>query len=448
MQQHDRPRKPTPQLPKSIPPPDNLTLVAGDSMYFEYFYYLSQNLALPRFVTSFLPQLFGLSLNHYTLRQSLMSEAAGYKSLANPVTYRQSLYRLMADIYPNVQQAISENAFDEGHVCAVFQLVKIYIIFGDTNGAHRHLQGLRHMIDHLLAKPEELNPLVMSVWRAAIYVDTLLAAEGFGYAFPSPERQTDEFHHHWLAKCTQSKEEADLAVAQFALDDIERRVVTAWRQRQSPDTDVTKDRRDLERMEKEFQSDLEQWQKRPAISRAVVGETFAENESRDPKVSFLQYPPFVCPDQRIGRLLMSYHSIYILSTMFVNSAMGPFTRGRFDSAIAICRLAANISAEACSYSRPAIHWHIQDLYRVGLVLGEPFYPLGIHQMLMSVILEFQWVLRRLRKEKCVISHHMADSLVAAWRNGTNVMEKYVQIRREDDDRNMERFITVDHLDRN
>jgi hypothetical protein len=379
MQQQDRPRKPIPDLPKSIPPPDNLTLVADDSMYLEYFYYLALRfdlVTLPRFVTSFLPQLFGLSLTHYTLRQSLMSEAAGFKSLITPDHDRHSLYRLMAEIYPSVQKAISENTFDEGHVCAIFQLVKIYLVFGETKGAHRHLQGLRHMIDHLLAK-QEPDPLVMSVWRGAIFVDTVLASEGFEYAFPSAEPKTDEFHHHWLAKCTQSKEEADLAVAQFALDDIERRVMTAWRQRQSPETDVTNDRRELERIEAELQSELQQWQKRPAVSRGMPRETLDEDEIGVPIQSFLQYPPLVCADQRIGLLLISYHSIYILSTMIVNSAMGPFTRGRFASAITICRLAANITAETCSVTRPgSIHWHVQDLYRVGLVLGEPFYPLG------------------------------------------------------------------------
>jgi hypothetical protein len=380
MQQRDRPgREPIPQLPKSVPPPDDLTLAADDSMYLQYFYCVALNfdlVTLPRFVTSFLPQLFGLSLNHYALRQSLMSEAAGLKSLTTNTTpdpCRQSLYRLMAEIYPNVQQAIAENTFDEGHVCAIFQLVKIYVVFGETKGAHRHLQGLRLLIDHLHAK-QEPNPLVMSVWRAAIFIDTLLASEGFEYAFPSLERQTDEFHHRWLAKCTQTKEEADLAVAQFALDDIERRVMTAWRLRQSPDTEVT-DRRELERIEAGLQSELQQWQKRPAISKSMPREAFYEVEIG--VQSFLQYPPLVCPDQRVGLLLMSYHSIYILSTMIVNSAMGPFTPGRFESATTICRLATNITAEACSGTRPgSIHWHIQDLYRVGLVLGEPFHPLG------------------------------------------------------------------------
>lgn len=41
---------------------------------------------------------------------------------------------------------------------------------------------------------------------------------------------------------------------------------------------------------------------------------------------------------------------------------------------------------------------------------------------------------------------MADALVAAWRTGANVTEIYVQIRREDDARNCEKFKTVDDTD--
>lgn len=382
MQQRDRHRKSNckPRLFKRIPPPDDLILAPDDSCYLEYFYHLSQTLdliTLPRFVTSFLPQLFNLSLNHYTLRQSLMGEAAGYQSLLIPKTSRHPLHRFMAQVYPSVQQAISQCAFDEGHICAVFQLVKIYLVFGETKGAHRHLQGIRHMIDYLSTKSKELDPLVMSVWRAAFFLDTHLASEGFDYAFPSPE-QTDEFHHRWLAKCTQSTEEADLAVAQFALDDIERRAMTAWRKRQLPEMDAIWDRHELELEEASFQRELREWRKRPAISGCMLREASAEDDNEATDVSFLHYPPLISQDQRVGLLLMSYHSVFILTTMLVNPAMGPFARGRFAAAITICRLAANITAETCSLTRPgSIHWHVQDLYRVGLVLGEPFYPLGI-----------------------------------------------------------------------
>lgn len=160
MQQMD-PIKST-QIPiyKEPPPPDTLRLSAQEQIWFEYYYYLSRiwdTISIPRFVPGFLHRMSGLSLNHYALRQSLMGQASGYFAIMNQQPLSQSR-RFLAELLPDVQHAISTLTFDEVHLCAVFQLVKIHTQFGDAMGAHRHMQGLRLMVEYLLAKYEEPPP--------------------------------------------------------------------------------------------------------------------------------------------------------------------------------------------------------------------------------------------------------------------------------------------------
>src|SRR5579862_2756278 len=160
-------------LYKKVPPPDNMRLSDDNTVWFEYFHHLAlqwDSASIPRFVPGFLHRMYGLSLNHFALRQSLMGQAAGYYAIMNKQSLSQSR-RFLTQLLPDVQRAISTLTFDEGHLCAVLQLVKIYTQFSDTKGAHRHLQGLRLMVEHLLSKSDPPHPLVMCVWRAAIYFD-------------------------------------------------------------------------------------------------------------------------------------------------------------------------------------------------------------------------------------------------------------------------------------
>jgi len=176
MQELDEEQQASPQLPlfKQLPSPDNLYLQQKDSVWLEYFYRLTlswDNNSIPRFVPGLLSRMYGLSLNHYALRQALMSQSSGYHAILNQGSGFDQSRRFLAQLLPVVQKSISSLGFDEGHLCAVFQLVKIYSQLGDIWGAHRHLQGLHLMIDHLLARGGDPHPLVMCVYRGSIYFD-------------------------------------------------------------------------------------------------------------------------------------------------------------------------------------------------------------------------------------------------------------------------------------
>lgn len=387
MQQLDEVRIQTQRPPifKRVPPPDNLQLSRKDCVWFEYFYRLTlswDNYSIPRFVPGILSRMYGLALDHYTLRQALIAQSSGYHAIINQNSFDQSR-RYVAQVLPNVQKAISELNFDEGHLCAVFQLVKVYAQLGDIMGAHRHLQGLRLMIDFLLAGRGEPHPLVMCVYRGAINFDIWFAFEGVPFALPSPEKNTDDIHRTWLANFIPSSQEylIEIVQAQFELDDIEHRVMTLLQFRRSSSYNADVDEAQIKQAGQEILKDLESWMRRPIIEKCEAEEINArKGVSTASHGKFLHYPPLIFQNEKYALLLISYNSLVILATLLTHPVIGPVPYVRFTSAITLCRIHAFNIQRCKSEGRPqAVHWHTQDLLRVGLVLGEPIYPLGINE---------------------------------------------------------------------
>ena len=274
MQQLDEKESKPQRLPlfKNVPPPDNLRLSQKDCVWFEYFYHLAlswDSYSIPRFVPGLLYRMYSLSLNHFALRQALMSQASGYHAILNASSLEQSR-RFVAQLLPDVQLAISNLTFDEGHLCAVFQLIKIYAQLGDIMGAHRHLQGLRLMIDHLIATSSgDLHPLV---YRGAINFDIWFAFEGIPFAFPSPERKDDDVHRKWLRNFIPSSQKSliEFVLAQFELDDLEHRVMTLLQFRQSVEYNPDIDEPRIQQPGQEILKDLDSWMRRPIIEKCEL----------------------------------------------------------------------------------------------------------------------------------------------------------------------------------
>jgi len=375
-----------PPLYKNVPTPDNLKLSQKDSVWFEYFYHLAlawDHISVPRFVPGFLYQMYGLSFNHFALRQALMSQSAGYYAVTNqkPVVLSR---RFLVQLLPNVQNAISTQTFDVGHLCTVLQLVKIYSQLSDTMAAHRHLQGLRLMVDHLLARPGDPHPLVMCVWRGALYFDICFAFEGIPFAFPSPERGQDEVHRKWLTHfIPASKPELmEIVLAQFELDDIEHRVMSLLHHRNSEEYNPEEEEAAIRLGAEEALRDLRGWMRRLIIqhmeSEEVKSRLSLDTNEVSPEAAFLHYPHLTFQNDKYALLLISYHSLVILTTLIIYPEYGPNPPYRFASAITICRILAwNMYQSKLAGNTNAIHWHSHDLFRVGLVLGPPMYPAGM-----------------------------------------------------------------------
>ena len=386
MQQLDEEESKAHRLPlfRKVPPPDNLRLFQKDCVWFEYFYHLSlfwDSYSIPRFVPGFLSRMYSLSLNHFALRQSLMSQAAGYHAMLHASSFEQSR-RFVAQLLPDVQQAISNLTFDEGHICAVFQLIKIYAQLGDIMGAHRHLQGIRLMIDHLIATSRgDPDPIVQCIYRGAINFDIWFAFEGIPFAFPSPERKDDDVHRKWLQDFIPSSQKrlTEIVLAQFELDDLEHRVMTLLQVRQSFEYDPDIDEPRFQLSGQEILKNLEAWMRRAIIEKCEREEINGRKGiSPAGHGTFLHYPPLIFRNERYALLLISYHSLVILATMLTHPEIGPEPYIRFTSAITLCRILAFNTQRRKNEGRPeAVHWHTHDLMRVGLALGEPMYPLGI-----------------------------------------------------------------------
>ena len=437
MQQLDEEESKPQRLPlfKNVPPPDNLRLSQKDCVWFEYFYHLAlswDSYSIPRFVPGLLYRMYSLSLNHFALRQALMSQASGYHAILNASSLEQSR-RFVAQLLPDVQLAISNLTFDEGHLCAVFQLIKIYAQLGDIMGAHRHLQGLRLMIDHLIATSRgDPHPLVMCVYRGAINFDIWFAFEGIPFAFPSPERKDDGVHRKWLRNFIPSSQKSllEFVLAQFELDDLEHRVMTLLQLRQSFEYDPDIDEPHIQQSGQEILKDLESWMRRPIIEKCEREEINArKGVSPAGHGTFLHYPPLIFRNDKYALLLISYHSLVVLATMLTRPEIGPLPYIRFTSAITLCRILAFNMERSKKEGRPdAVHWHTHDLLRVGLALGEPMYPLGIKCIIhISDFLEFAWIIERLREKKFRVAHHIADTLIFLWRTGKESRTVYGQM---------------------
>jgi hypothetical protein len=437
MQSLDRLESRTCRTPlyKFLPTPDNLRLARPDAIWFEYFYHLAlawDDISVPRFVPGFLFEIYGLSFDHFALRQSLMSQAAGYYAVTNQTSLLSSR-RYLAQLLPDVQTAISNLTFDVGHLCAVLQLVKIYSQLSDTMAAHRHLQGLRLMVDYLLAQPGDPHPLVMCVWRGALYFDIRFAFEGIPFAFPSPERGMDETHRKWLRYFIPSSkpELVEVVLAQFELDDIEHRVMSLLHHRHSSDYNPETEEKLIREGAEEALRDLRGWMRRSIIQRLESEEVTSRiaNDEVDPDASFLHYPHLTFQNDKYALLLISYHSLIILTTLLTYPELGPNPPYRFASAVTICRILAwNMYQSKLAGITSAVHWHSHDLFRVGLVLGKQTHPEGITLHECTKV-EFQWVIDRLREKKYPIALQMADSLLQAWESGESAMTVYGQRRR-------------------
>ena len=378
---------------KQVPAPDNLRLSQKDVVWFEYFYHLAlswDSYSIPRFVPGLLYRMYSLSLNHFALRQALMGQSAGYHAILNGTSLEQSR-RFVAQLLPDVQDAISTMTFDEGHLCAVFQLIKIYAQLGDIMGAHRHLQGVRLMINHLVAKSGgKPHPLVMCIYRGAINFDVWFAFEGIPFAFPSPKRKNEDTQRKWLTNFVPSSQRSliDFIVAQFELDDLEHRVMTLLQFRGSFEYDPEIDELRLQRTGKEILKDLEAWMRTPIIVKCEAEEINArKGQSTAGHGTFLRYPPLIFRNENYALLLISYHSLVILATMLTHPEIGPHPYVRFSSAITLCRILAFNMQRSKNEGRPfAVHWHTHDLMRVGLALGEPMYPLGTQTSILGLLI--------------------------------------------------------------
>ena len=115
--------------------------------------------------------------------------------------------------------------------------------------------------------------------------------------------------------------------------------------------------------------------------------------------------------------------------MLTHPEIGPLPYIRFTSAITLCRILAFNMQRSKNEGRPdAVHWHTHDLMRVGLALGEPMYPLGIKSTIhVSDLLEFGWIIERLREKKFRVAHHIADTLIFLWRTGKDSRTVYGQM---------------------
>lgn len=431
------------QIFKPLPAPDNLTLPQRDSVWLEYFHNLAlswDSNSIPRFVPGLLLRMYGLSLNHYALRHALMAQSAGYYAILHTSSLEHSR-RFVAQLLPSVQTAISELAFDEGHLCAVFQLIKIYAQLGDIMGAHRHLQGLRLMIDHLLATQKSPQPLVMCIYRGSIMFDIWFAFEGIPFALPSPEGNKDSVHRKWLAEFIPASQLKllEFVLAQFELDDLEHRVMRLLQHRQSAEYNPETDEIQIKTQGTEILAALEAWARRPIIEASEAEEIQARRGvSTAGQGKFLHYPPLVFRNEKYALLLISYHSLVILATMLTHPEIGPHPYNRFTSAITLCRILAFNMQRTKNEGKPdPVHWHTHDLMRVGLVLGEPIYPLGsplisflstfVMKCLGIDVVEFEWIMERLREKKFRIAHQFADNLKWIWSAGKGRAMVYGQM---------------------
>lgn len=398
--------------------PNNLQLSQRDSFWFEYYYNFAltwDTIPNPRFIPGFLFQMYTMSLSHPVLRKSILATASGYAAIVQHKSF-DTTRQYLAQVIPEIQLAITMLGFDEGHLCAVFQLVQIHVELSDIAGAHKHLCGLSAMIEQLIAKRKEPHPIVMCVLRGAMQFDIDFAVEGYGMAFSSPMGKQEKFHRKWLTEFTpySKRHVIDFALAQIELQDLEHQTMGLLQLRQSPTYNPDIDEQVISEAGRSILRDLSEWRKQVFIELCEVEEREArKSEAPSCTGGFLHYPPLTFRNYKYSRLLLSYHSIVILATFLDSPRIGPLPSIRRESAVTLCRIMAFTEQASKKGLKGPCLWHVHDMLRAGLVLGETTHPL-----------EFGWIIEKLREKKFTLMDRLADELVKTWRTGRHTYGLY------------------------
>jgi hypothetical protein len=376
-------------LGRSIRVPEDFFLEPGDSLYLRYFIEQFDEVFSFGIMSGTRPlwELFSRALEHAPLRYTVIAASAWlYDGLTGRSRDRAIANRRKA--IPLIQDAVASTALDDGHAYAVFLLCFLSVVQGDIKGVRLHVGGFYHILRHCKVLREDGSPnfaqsaAALIMWRLAIRTENMIGfVSGQKAAFPSTTIP-DSFHATWLHEfenplrpdCT------NLAIAQFALDDLSNRTIHLALSLVSCQRAIESgEYNGIEELNVQLDTaflirDLEQWKSRPVLREAESREQIRRQTAPStPRFAFLNHEPLTFADESYAIMLVQYFTIRIQLSLVVNPQIGPEPYERYMYAIELCRVYAAIGG----LKRPGLSGLMIGLFYAGLTLTDKTHPLGI-----------------------------------------------------------------------
>lgn len=349
---------------------------------------LPVNLGIHHLFPGFLGSIFSSSLWSEGLRSMVLAVSAYLlDSRAGRPAIRA--YKYMQQGIPLIQNAFSENIFDESLVFSLFLAAFLHQICGEIASSRHHLEGLHLLLQHHGAIPpnrKDCLPELMLVWRLAIQMDHTWAFGDQTLIFPLVERE-DDIHRKWIEKLVdQSRPEmVDWALAQFALDDMLSWSIIIMKKanqlRSMSTGNSAKSELAINAEAAKLLRSHAGWMERPCIRSASdlaeydplnLYDTPSPSESPSLK-PFPLSSNIEIKNRGFGALMIQYYWVLIYISFISQPCLGASPPERFDAAVNLCHIYETIgSKETFGVCRMVL-----GLYLTGLTLGEKEYSEGI-----------------------------------------------------------------------
>src|SRR5947207_300527 len=212
-------------FPKLLPPPDDQDIRPIDSKYLTFFLTeVPSILGSDRFFPTVLNLIFERSVNQPVLRHSILAMSSWIidnRQGKPPVYTHHHLHKVL----PVIQKAITEMNINSAHILSVSFLSWLALLTGDLHATHRHLKGLFQMLIHthhlsLIGEPDEnLDPVIMFLYRMSLRIDNTLGYRNFVQAYP-PITDHEVYHRQWMPEIISSEDDIDACIATFKVDDL------------------------------------------------------------------------------------------------------------------------------------------------------------------------------------------------------------------------------------
>jgi hypothetical protein len=232
-----------------------------------------------------------------------------------------------------------------------------------------------HHLSPLGEPDENLDPVIMFLYRMSLRIDNTLGYRNFVQAYP-PITDHEVFHRQWMPEIISSEDDIDACIATFNVDDLTNQICHLHHdfRRHRKDTDSS-DAALLKRAEL-LQVEHAAWLKLPVIRDHLSIPSSTSSSHEPAENTFLHYPPFEIVDLVLSQSRLSHASLGIHLSIARSGTLGPYPHSRYENAVEVCRIYAAMGMD------PAIRKTgqgrvINGLWLAGLVLGSPFYPAGI-----------------------------------------------------------------------
>jgi hypothetical protein len=335
-----------PSIQQSVPPPDNFQIQYRELPYFTWFVKEGPTLfGLQHLFPTSMGMLYALSVNHPVLYHAILAVSTHFVDTG--MRREIGLDDHLGGILQQIQDAIANEQFDDGHIYALFLLGAMYIFRSKLDLGAKYLYGMSLMIKRAESKRRRRgddtgkSPLIGFVLRVAISLLNRVPVEQQWVLEVDFNLLKAEMEDTWVDDLTEGGYQAGLARATYILNQCMFSIlrlthfVTGVRASQQYNPHIHEPQINFE--VGKIATILRQLQDRFATQARgpTIGET-----TQPPQEVFEPVPGIT--DISFGYRLMASYMLTIALTFVQNSRIGLISQQRYDAALDLCRTYAAV----------------------------------------------------------------------------------------------------------